>query len=242
MQMEREGRRNPTRTIRVESGAVYVVPFPFARSYFGFEIEDEGFHRSDCHPVVLLPRHEAGQATREWVEAIFAAMDEVRRIHPREALETPGLSPLGGGVDVGLLDIPVTVRGPLELVTSNLKRRPMEIFEANLLHVDALLAGTFHDQMTLVSVLHVVRPDGTPEIHYHNLVFGVRREISRRKNHHRSARLKAYARQPHDTVSLSARGRHSRVSEPWDDEPRSMKCSVLPPPPVLWASPGGDRP
>ena len=170
-------RKNPTRTIRVESGAVYVVPFPFARSYFGFEIEDEGFHRSDRHPVVLLPRHEAGQATREWVETIFAAMDEVRRIHPREALETPELSPLGGGVDVGLLDIPVTVRGPLELVTSNLKRRPMEIFEANLLHVDALLAGTFHDHMTLVSVLHVVRPDGTPEIHYHNLVFGVRREF-----------------------------------------------------------------
>ena len=104
-------------------------------------------------------------------------MDEVRRIHPREALETPGLSPLGGGVDVGLLDIPVTVRGPLELVTATLKHRPMEIFEANLLHVDALLAGTFHDQMTLVNVLHVVRPDGTPEIHYHNLVFGVRREF-----------------------------------------------------------------
>jgi hypothetical protein len=170
-------RKKPTRTIRVESGAVYVVPFPFARSYFGFEIEDEGFHRSDCHPVVLLPRHEAGPATREWVEAIFAAMDEVRRIHPREALETAGLSPLGGGVDVGLLDIPVTVRGPLGLVTANLGRRPMEIFEANLVHVDALLADTFHDQMTLVSVLHVVRPDGTPEIHYHNLVFGVRREF-----------------------------------------------------------------
>src|SRR5512135_1974165 len=157
-------RKSPTRTIRVESGAVCVVPFPFARSYFAFEIEDEGFHRSDCHPVVLLPRHEAGPATREWVETIFAAMDEVRRIHPRETLETPGLSPLGGGVDVGLLDIPVTVRGSLELVTSKLKRRPMEIFEANLVHIDALLAGTFHDQMTLVSVLHVVRPDGTPEI------------------------------------------------------------------------------
>ena len=67
--------------------------------------------------------------------------------------------------------------GRLSVVTSNLKCRPMEIFEANLLHVDALLAGTFHDQMTLVNVLHVVRPDGTPEIHYHNLVFGVRREF-----------------------------------------------------------------
>jgi hypothetical protein len=154
-------RKNPTPGTRVESGTVYVVPFPFARSYFAFEIEDEGFHRSDCHPVVLLPRHEAGPATREWVEAIFAAMDEVRKIHPREALETPGLSPLGGGVDVGLLDIPVTVREPFERVTANLTRRPMEIFEANLVHIDALLADTFHDQMTLVTVL----------------VFGVRREF-----------------------------------------------------------------
>ncbi|MBV8269071.1 MAG: hypothetical protein JO252_22340 [Planctomycetaceae bacterium] len=51
---KRGTRKSPTRTIRVESGTVYVVPFPFARSYFAFEIEDEGFHRSDCHPVVLL--------------------------------------------------------------------------------------------------------------------------------------------------------------------------------------------
>src|SRR5512135_954543 len=170
-------RKSPTRTIRVESGAVCVVPFPFARSYFAFEIEDEGFHRSDCHPVVLLPRHEAGPATREWVEAIFAAMDEVRKIHPREILEIPELSPLGGGVDVGLLDIPATVRGPLELVTANLKDRPMEVFEANLFHIDSLLADTFHDQMTLVTALHMARADGTPELHFHNLVFGVRREF-----------------------------------------------------------------
>jgi hypothetical protein len=170
-------RKQPTRTIRVESGAVYVVPFPFARSYYAFEIEDEGLHRSNRHPVVLLPRHEAGPATGEWLETIFAAMDEVRRIHPREDLETPGLSPVGGGIDVGLVDIPVTVRGPLEVVTANLTRRPMEIFEANLAHVDALLAGTFHDQMTLVTVAHARRPDGTPEFHYHNLVFGVSREF-----------------------------------------------------------------
>ena len=174
---KRKTRTKSPRATRVESGAVYIVPFPFARSYYAFEIEDEGFYRSDCRPVVLLPRHEAGPATREWVETIFAAMDEVRRIHPREALEIPGLSPLGGGVDVGLLDIPVTVRGPLEFVTANLKDRPMEVFEANLMHIDSLLADTFHDQMTLVTVLHVARSDGTPEFHYHNLVFGVRREF-----------------------------------------------------------------
>ena len=168
--------RKSSRAIRVESNAVYIVPFPFARSYYAFEIEEEGFHRSDCHPVVLLPRHEAGPATREWLETIYAAMDEVRRIPPRAAQEIPELSPLGGGVDVGLIDIPATVRGPLELVAADFKDRPMEVFEANLFHIDSLLAGTFHDQMTLVTALHAARPDGTPEFHYHNLVFGVRRE------------------------------------------------------------------
>ena len=54
--------------------------------------------------------------------------------------------------------------------------RPGEFLRENLRHIDRLFAGTFHDQMTLVTVPHAVKPDGTPEIHYHNLVFGVRRE------------------------------------------------------------------
>jgi hypothetical protein len=163
--------------ISVESGAVYVVPFSFIRSYLSHEIEDESFYRSGCRPIVLFPRVEAGEASKEWFETLLGEMEELHRRHPRERLETPGVSPVGGGVDVGLIDIPVTFRGPLGLVTSNLKRRPMELFEENLRHVDALFAGTFHDQMTLVSVLHVFQPGGARQIHYHNLVFGVRREF-----------------------------------------------------------------
>src|SRR5512132_3667483 len=96
-------RKKPSHAVRVESSAVYVVPYPFVRPYFEFEIEAEGFHRSDCQPIVLFPQQEAGPASKEWVEMIFAAMDEVRETHPREALETQGVSPHGGGVDVGLL-------------------------------------------------------------------------------------------------------------------------------------------
>ena len=57
-------RKKPTRTMRVESGMVYVVPFSAVRSYFCFEIEGEGFHRPGYLPIVLFPRVEAGQATR----------------------------------------------------------------------------------------------------------------------------------------------------------------------------------
>jgi hypothetical protein len=141
MAKRRTPEKKAARTIGVESGLVYVVPYSAARSYVRSEIEREGFHRSGCTPIVLFPRSEAGEATREWVERIFAAMDEVRRTHPREALETAGLSPDGAGVDVGIIDIPVTFRGPWELVASNLGRRSAEFFEENLRHVDGLLSG-----------------------------------------------------------------------------------------------------
>jgi hypothetical protein len=78
---------------------------------------------------------------------------------------------------VGLVDIPITFEGPLELVASNLERRSSEFLDTNLRYLDGLFSGAFHDQMTLVTVLHAVRPDGTPSLHYHNLVFGLRKEI-----------------------------------------------------------------
>ena len=164
--------------IRVESGAVYVVPFSHIRSYLAHEILSEAFYRSDCQPIVLFPQVEAGTASKGWFDSLLDNMDELHRRHPREELETPGVSPIdGGGVDIGLIDIPVTFRGPLSLVASNLKHHPTKFMEENVKHVDELFAGTFHDQMTLVSVLHVFKPGGERQIHYHNLVFGVRREF-----------------------------------------------------------------
>ena len=87
----------------------------------------------------------------------------------------------------------------------------MEVSEANLFHIDSLLADTFHDQMTLVTVPHMARPDGTPEFHYHNLVFGGKEGISGRKNHHRPARPEAHARDPRATVPPSAQSGHSTI-------------------------------
>jgi hypothetical protein len=171
--------KHPARDpISVESGAVYVVPFSFIRSYLSHEIVDESFYRSDCQPIVLFPRVEAGTASKEWFDSLLDGMDELHHRHPRENLETPGVSPVdGGGIDIGLIDIPVTFRGPLTLVAASMKHHPTKFMEENLRHVDELFGGTFHDQMTLVSTLHVFKPGGERQIHFHNLVFGVRREF-----------------------------------------------------------------
>jgi hypothetical protein len=164
------------RTIRVESHAVYVVPFSHARSYYRWEIESEGHHRTGCEPLVLFPRSEAGPGKPEWVEMIFDSLDQGRLIHGRDAFETSCLSD-GRPIDIGLIDIPVTFKGDFNLVTSTLAHRSSALLDENLRHVDRLFAGTFHDQMTLATVFHVVSPDGSPCIHHHNLVFGIRREF-----------------------------------------------------------------
>ena len=52
----------------------------------------------------------------------------------------------------------------------------MEFFDANLRHIEGLFAGAFQDQMTLATVLHAVSAAGSPCIHHHNLLFGIRRE------------------------------------------------------------------
>src|SRR5512135_389575 len=161
--------------ISVESSAVYVVPFSHIRSYLAHEILSEGIHKSECDPFVLFPAVEAGPASKEWFDSLLDNMDELHRRHSRDELVTPGISPVGGGVDIGLIDIPVTLRGPFSL--ASLRHQTTKFMEENMKHVDMLFAGTFHDQMTLVSVFHVFKPSGERQFHFHNLVFGVGREF-----------------------------------------------------------------
>jgi hypothetical protein len=170
-------RKKKSKAIRLRATTAYVVPLAVTRSYFRTEIASEGFHRSGCVPLVLCPRAEVGEATPEWVENLFAEMDEVRQTGSPAPVSIPELGAEGRDIDVGLVDIPITFEGPLPLVASNLERRHSEFLDTNLRYLDGLFSGALHDQMILVNVLHAVRPDGTPSLHYHNLVFGLRKEI-----------------------------------------------------------------
>lgn len=169
-------KRGNAARIRVEPDMVSVVPFSVARSYYEREVENEGHHRAGSEPVIVFPKEDVGQDGREWVRHTFLEMDEVRRTCPREAFEFKSLVSHETVLDIGLVDIPVWFRGDLELMTLNLRRRPMWFFEENGLVLDKLFAGAFHDQMNLVSAFHSLRTDGTSEFHYHNLIFGIRRE------------------------------------------------------------------
>jgi hypothetical protein len=180
MSRGRKGSRKKPGRIRVESSRVYVVPYAGARSFFREEIEQEGFQRIAGPLIVMHPRHEVVEVQerqKAWVARIFAALWQVRESYPPETLGIRGLIAGGRLVDVGLIDIPVTCRGPPKRIREVMAAKPMALFEENLTHIDGLFAGTYDDQMTLVSCLHVLRPDGVPEVHFHNVIFGVRREF-----------------------------------------------------------------
>jgi hypothetical protein len=170
-------RKKKSAAIRAVARTAFVVPFSSARSYYRTEIANEGFRRANCPVMVLFPRAEVGEATPAWIEKLFGEMDEVRRSDPPKRISIPELGVEGRDIDVGLVDVPITFEGPLQRVASNLEHRSLEFLDTNLRYLDGLSSGTFHDQMVLVTVLHAVRPDGTPSIHYHNLIFGLRKEI-----------------------------------------------------------------
>jgi hypothetical protein len=50
-------------------------------------------------------------------------------------------------------------------------------FTENFRHFDSVCAGALHDQMIVATVLHVFHSDGSPLLHYHNLIFGLRQEV-----------------------------------------------------------------
>src|SRR5262249_30811330 len=117
--------------IGVQCGHVTVVPYHLMQSYFHWEIESEGSHRSDCKPVVLFPRSEAGEATKEWVERIFSDCAFARE-HGRKTVRFPQLAVADDSIDIGLLDIPVTFKGDLDTIVANMRHRPREFLEQNL--------------------------------------------------------------------------------------------------------------
>jgi hypothetical protein len=91
----------------------------------------------------------------------------------------PKLMDFGSGhlVDIGLIDIQVFFDGPMDLLVEQLKTDSTRFLDENLKHVDWLCSRVFHDQMVLVFACHVFTAGGDRRVHYHNVIFGLRKEI-----------------------------------------------------------------
>lgn len=165
-------------TVRVRN-QVAVVPMAHADTYIEHEIFSEGEWASGRHLILLRPSVAVGRADSHWWPTTLERMREARR---RKGT-LPMSIDVGTGppmeIDIGLVDVTVFFQMPPGLPPSLPSTRDeydMTLTE-NLRHLDSVCAGALHDQMIVATVMHTFHSSGSPLLHYHNLIFGLRQEV-----------------------------------------------------------------
>jgi hypothetical protein len=156
---------------RIETAA-YVVPMELVELYYHTQIAREGLWNPDPPVIILRPQQEFGRADDAWFDRTLAQMREVRK---------PGTNryvlPANGGnvdLDIGLLDVQVYFHNtPDSRATS----------DDNFKEVDKMCGKQLHTQMVIVTAVHQYLTDGSRTLHYHNVIFSLRREIDGDREH-----------------------------------------------------------
>jgi hypothetical protein len=158
---------------------VAVVPMEHTESYLTHEILNEGRWASDKHLIILQPPIDRGRADADWVATTLERMWETRRRKGTLPMKVA----IGNGedveIDVGLIDVTVFFQMPPGVPAAIPAREEdwdLTLTE-NLRHLDSVCAGALHDQMILATTPHRFHSDGSPLLHYHNLILGMRQEV-----------------------------------------------------------------
>jgi len=154
---------------------VDVVPMEHVETVFNYEIASEGKWRTNVPVIILRPDHEAGRADSGWFPRTLARMREARRRKGAMPVSIGGME-----IDVGLIDIIVF----FQLIPGNRLVHPRtsderaRLFDENLIHLDKLCGDALHDQMVIAVAPHIYHSNGSFLYHHHNLIFGLRQEVS----------------------------------------------------------------
>lgn len=153
--------------------ATVVVSMEKAESYYRDEIANEGSLGNCSPPIIMLPQEEAaGKVNDKWLSDIYEQLKEVRSL----GLVKPFCLEDGYNIDIGLVDIQIIFHGSPKQIHSSLRTNPNLFFEKNARHLDLLSQGSIHDQMFLILAFHSLTPQGASLFHYHNVIFGLRKE------------------------------------------------------------------
>jgi hypothetical protein len=145
---------------------------PYTEAYYFSNIAREGFWNEDPPVIVHRPVKELFRADDAWFEDTFRQMQEVRKpgthrcVFPPEGDRTQPLD-----IDIGLIDVQIyfpDYSGP---------PGGCPMFDENWHEADRLCGGQLHTQMVMATAVHYYRPNGTYALHYHNLIFGLRKQI-----------------------------------------------------------------
>ncbi|GLT20488.1 hypothetical protein GCM10007938_42730 [Vibrio zhanjiangensis] len=157
------------------NSSVVAVSLNQASYYFQNEIEHEGPFKTNPLTVIVLPESETGIANQYWTQAMLNIQQETREYSEPELIQLSD----GTFFDVGLLDIQVFFDGENGPIKALLKKQPDFFLKENLKHIEDVYGILFHDQMIVSTTLHTKRTDGEFQLHYHNIIYSLRKEKER---------------------------------------------------------------
>ena len=154
----------------IETG-IYVVPMELVEWYYRTQIASEGFWNPDPPVIVMRPVKAMHRADDAWFAETLAQMREVREpgtnryVFPAEE-DRPEID-----IDIGLIDVQFYFNAYRGV------RRGSPLTDANFRRLHRLCGGRLNTQMVMATAVHHYRPDGSATLHYHNLIFALRKQI-----------------------------------------------------------------
>jgi hypothetical protein len=160
----------------VETG-IYIVPMGCTEAYYHAQIAQEGMWNPDPPVIVTRPKEEFGRADEAWLQRTLSQMRKVREPGTNRYVFPGESGQADTDIDIGLIDVQIY----FDAYSGEIAGSPMT--DENLRQVDRLCGGQLHTQMVLASAVHRYRPDGSLTLHYHNLIFGLRKEMDGNREH-----------------------------------------------------------
>jgi hypothetical protein len=151
--------------------AVYVVPMDLVEGYYHTQIAREGLWNDDPPVIVTRPVTEIFRADDEWFDHTLSQMREVRRpgtnryVFPGEAGKSDT------DIDIGLIDVQVYFNH----YTGDRRGSPKT--NENFQIAERLCGSNLTTQNVLATAVHQHRPNGDYVLHYHNLIFALRKQV-----------------------------------------------------------------
>lgn len=150
---------------------VYAVATSDIESYMDTQILAEGVFRDNVTLIHVAPDWSLSQDTSSFMKWVFTSIKEVKKLHaPQSTLIN------NQQCDLGILDIIVSFEGDEQGIHQLLKQDGSQFFNENFKHLYKLLGNEIHDQMVIVTALHMYNAKGDFCLHYHNLFFSLRTE------------------------------------------------------------------
>jgi hypothetical protein len=157
----------------VETG-IYIVPMEHVEEYYYTQIAREGIWNDDPPVIVHRPvkQRQMFRADDAWLRHTLSQMREVRKggtyryVFPSEREGGQELD-----IDIGLIDVEVYFPAYAG------RRSGSPMTDENFREADRLCGRQLHAQMVMATAVHQFRPDGSYTLHYHNLIFALRKQV-----------------------------------------------------------------